>query len=74
MDVIVVQSEGSVKFLAFELVLLEVFIRADIADYASVGIVMGDLLDRSITVHDHAVIAHIVLNVVVPSIDGVIAE
>jgi hypothetical protein len=83
MDIIVVQSEGAVKFLALKLIFLQVFVvpfghvrekGADIANHAAVWVVMGHLLNGAIAVYDHAVIAHIVLNVVMPSVDGVIAE
>ena len=72
MDVIVVQSESAVKLLTLELVLLETLVRANVADYATVGIVMRDLLFRAVLVHDHTVVSHIILDVVVPAIDHAI--
>jgi hypothetical protein len=69
MNVIVVQSEGAVKFLALELVLLHVFVRADVADYSALGIVMRHLLNCSILINYHAIISHVVLDIVMPAID-----
>ena len=80
MDVIVVQSEGAVKFLSFapsllawnemeQLVLLDVFICADITNDSSVWIIMSYLLFHAVLIHNHAVVAHVVLNVVMPAID-----
>jgi hypothetical protein len=57
-----------------ELVLLEAFVRADVADHTAVGIIVGHLLYGAIAVHDHTVVAHVVLDVEMPAVDGVIAE
>ena len=106
MNVIIIQSEGAVKFypspkgsssrqeiinlllmaartlapslLAWnvmeQLVLLQAFVRADVTDYSAVGIIVGHLLYGAIAVHDHTVVAHVVLDVEMPAVDGVIAE
>ena len=84
MDVVVVQSEGAVQFLTLapsllawnvmeQLVLLHVFVRANVADYSAVGIIMRHLLYGAIAVHDHAIVTH-VMNVVMPAVDSVIIE
>ena len=72
MNVIIVQSEGAVKFLALELVLLHALICADVAYHAAVGIVMRHLFNCTILINYHTVIAHIVLDVVMPAIDHAI--
>ena len=90
MNVIVVQSEGAVKFYpspkgsssrqeiinlllmaarTLKLILLHVFVCADVANYAAVWIIVGDLLGGTILIHYHAIISHIVLDVIVPAID-----
>ena len=78
MDVIVIQPEGAVKLLALELVLLNVFVvpfghvrekGADVSDYSALGIVMRHLLNCSILINYHAIISHIVLYVVMPTIN-----
>ena len=67
MDVIVVQSEGAVQFLALapsllawnvmeQLVLLDVFIRADVANHTAVGIVVIDLHNAVILRDDHTIV------------------
>ena len=48
MDVIVIQPESAVKFLAFELVCLNALVGADVTDDASIGIVMSYLLYRAV--------------------------
>ena len=61
-----------------ELVLLEVFVvpfghvrekGANVTDYSSVWIIMRHLLDRSILINYHAIISHVVLDIVMPAID-----
>jgi hypothetical protein len=73
MDVIVVQSEGAVKFLSLKLVFLEALVRADVTYHTTVGIVVGNLFDNAVSDY-HAVVPHIVTNVKMPSVDGIIAE
>ncbi|MBR5068854.1 MAG: hypothetical protein IKX25_05585 [Bacteroidales bacterium] len=60
-----------------ELVLLEAFVvpfghvrekGANIANHTTVGIVRSYLLYCAVLVHDHAVIAHVVLYVIVPTV------
>ena len=99
MDVIVIQTEGAVKFYpspkgsssrqeiinlllmaarTLKLVLLHVFVvpfglvrekGADVTDYTTVGIVMRHLLNCTILINYHAIISHIVLDIVMPAID-----
>ena len=53
MNIIVIQSEGAVKFLAFELVLLHIFVCADVTYYAAVGIVIVILSLHSFAMARH---------------------
>ena len=52
-----------------QLVFLHALVCADVTYYAAVRIVMSYLLFRAVLIHYHAVIAHTVLNVIVPAID-----
>ena len=81
MNVIIVQSEGAVKFLALEFILLEAFVvpfghvrekGADVTDDTAVGIVVGDLLHASALGNYHSIIALMVLQVeMVGGVSGV---
>ena len=69
MNIIIVQSEGAVKFLALELVGLNALVGADVTDDASIGLVMSYLLYRAVFVDNHTIVAHIILYVVMPTIN-----
>jgi hypothetical protein len=42
---------------------------ADVTDYTTIGIVMRHLLNCSILINYHAIISHVVLDIVIPAID-----
>ena len=69
MNIIVVQSESAVQLLTFELVLLHALVRADVADYSSEWIIVGNLLFCAVPIHYHSIVSHVVLYVVMPAID-----